>query len=154
MQFSRSNSALSSSTGIAVALGDPAAALAFDLRLHLSMLINKSLGVRDFMQWFNSARWDIDAEGDDDTFELMSLVDLRLAELTSGYLSEDAFIQVLREDLLEDGIELPEPSVSTVLRQSGPPVKMTPLRDLIDQMAPPPLVQARLQAVFVSALGR
>ncbi|MDQ3412205.1 MAG: hypothetical protein M3509_08810 [Chloroflexota bacterium] len=111
MQSSWSNMALNAPVGISVRIGrDPVAAHARDLRSHLGMLLERSMGVRGFMQWFANAKWDVDLEGDDDTFDLMSLVELRLAELTSGYISDDALIEVLRSDFADEGIELADPA--------------------------------------------
>jgi hypothetical protein len=145
MQSSWSNIALNAPAGISIRTGlDPAEIHARDLRSHLGMLLDRSLGVRDFMQWFASAKWDIDSEGDDDTFDLMSLVELRLAELTSGYIGDDSLIEILRTDIADEGIELADPAwrmddpvgqtVTMSFGRRTSEVKKLALRDLL----PPP----------------
>lgn len=151
MQSSRSNIVLNAAAEISIRTGlDPAEVQARDLRSHLGMLIERSLGVRDFMQWFANAKWAIDLEGDDDTFDLMSLVELRLAELTSGYIDDDALIKVLRRDLADDGIMISDPAwradlpnghtVTMSFGDRAPAVKRLALRDLLPAPADSELV--------------
>ena len=100
MHSSRSNIVRKSDTGIWMRMGlDRAAFHAIDLRTHFGMLLDRSVSVRDFRQWFVNSQWNIELEGDDDTVDLMSLIELRLAELTSGYISEDCLIETLQADL-------------------------------------------------------
>lgn len=147
MQSSRSNITRKSDTGIWLRIGfDRAARHAFDLPVQLGMVLDKSISVRAFRQWFVNSQWDIELEGADDTVDLMNLIELRLAELTSGYLSEDLLLETLRADLVQYS-DMPAPgSVHFDFADQSVEVTVRSIRELL-----PPHADGRLVAEFVTA---
>lgn len=69
-----------------------------DLRLHLGSVLNRSLPVESFRQWFASALWELESVLDDDTLDFAYLIENRIAERSSGLITDDELIAVLASD--------------------------------------------------------
>ncbi len=69
-----------------------------DLRLHLGNVSNRSLPVESFRQWFASALWELKSVLDDDTLDFAYLIENRIAERSSGLITDDELIEALASD--------------------------------------------------------
>jgi elongation factor P--beta-lysine ligase len=59
-----------------------------DLQLHLSKYLSKETTLRQFREWFDDATWGVAAESDSPLRRMAGEIELRLAEFTSGHLTE------------------------------------------------------------------
>lgn len=82
-----------------------------DLRLHLGNVLNRSLPVESFRQWFASALWELKSVLDDDTLDFAYLIENRIAERSSGLITDDELIEALASDF-ESKYLLPSPVAS------------------------------------------
>jgi len=82
----------------------PASANDINVRRHVAGLLRLEESVDDFIDWFQSAYWQIDRHAIDDDYDLAMSVDNLLWELTGGYVDEDEFREELRKDAEEFGI--------------------------------------------------
>jgi hypothetical protein len=76
------------------------------IREWLSRYLRSEVSLRDFQRWFVPTTWDIDRTDALAARELAALVDLRLAEYTSGFWSEDELRQLLRRAVENQSLEI------------------------------------------------
>ncbi|MBA3416633.1 MAG: hypothetical protein H0U10_15550 [Chloroflexia bacterium] len=88
-----------------------------DLLAHLGRLLNGSVGVAQFWRWLVEADDAIEAHGSDAEVELARAVDLRFAEYTSGHISMERLLELIRQEVAESGLKLPQ--VEVVLPRSA-----------------------------------
>lgn len=70
--------------------------LDIEILKNLSKLLAKEMSLLEFQQWFTSATWDIDKAPNSRAKELVSTLELALAEHSSGHLPWEE----LRQELL------------------------------------------------------
>jgi hypothetical protein len=58
------------------------------LRVHLAQYLNGKCSLQQFRQWFDVETWGMAARQDSPARQLAGEIELRLAEFTSGHLSE------------------------------------------------------------------
>lgn len=66
-----------------------------DLQAHLTQYLNNTTTLKQFRAWFDQETWGLAAKSDSHTRRLAGEIELRLAELTSGHLTEDELRKLL-----------------------------------------------------------
>ena len=68
----------------------------FGIGERLTGFLTGTLSLAEFREWFAHALWDIERSGSDDEIELAYLIKNRLAESSSGYVTEDQLKETFR----------------------------------------------------------
>ncbi|MDT4953580.1 MAG: hypothetical protein QOJ02_1718 [Acidobacteriota bacterium] len=71
--------------------------LDIEIRNRLSRYLSSQISLRELQEWFVPATWDVDQSPNQTARHLAYSIELRLAEYTSGHLSENE----LRHELLQ-----------------------------------------------------
>lgn len=75
---------------------------AVNLRRNVAALLDHTVSIDVFHDWFFSVLWDIEQSASDDDVSLAATIENRLAEYTGGHISAEA----LRGALLDDTREM------------------------------------------------
>lgn len=78
-----------------------------DLLGHLGSLLNGSMSVAQFWRWLAAANDAIEASGSDAEVELVRVLDLRIAEYSSGRICEERLLQAIRREVAERNRAVP-----------------------------------------------
>lgn len=94
-----------------------------DLQSHLADYLTGKLSLSEFRDWFDVETWDIAAEPDTPIRQVTGEIELRLAEFTSGHLTEHELRNLLR-------VLVPDPIIDEVMDfqipvRYGAPVEVT-----------------------------
>lgn len=68
------------------------------------MLLNRSIDIAQFWDWFVDAEDAVEAHGSEAEVELARSVDLRFAEYSSGHIDEVRLLFALERELAESGL--------------------------------------------------
>ena len=60
-----------------------------DLQAHLSRYLDNASTLEEFREWFDDETWGLAAEPDSPARQMAGEIELRMAELTGGQLTED-----------------------------------------------------------------
>jgi hypothetical protein len=71
-----------------------------DLRRQLAGLSSGTINLVQFQRWVGLNGLAIELHGNDEDFELLNLIDVRLAEYTSDYIDAAELVDTLRTDPL------------------------------------------------------
>lgn len=88
-----------------------------EIRQKISEYLSEALSLRQFQEWFVPATWDIHQAGIQEEVLLTGKVELWLAELTSGHLTEDELKYEMRRFLNEPIMIITGSSTQTISRQ-------------------------------------
>ncbi len=83
----------------------PASANDINVRRHVAGLLRHEESVDDFIDWFQSVYWQIDRHATDDDYDLAMSIDNLLWELSGGHIDDNEFLEELRRDADEFGID-------------------------------------------------
>jgi hypothetical protein len=67
-----------------------------ELQQQLSRYLENEITLDQFRDWFDDATWGLAAEPDSPLRRMAGTVELRIAELTNGHLTEDELCSLLR----------------------------------------------------------
>lgn len=67
-----------------------------DIQVHLSRYLSNTTTLEQFRNWFDAETWGLAADPDSPTRRLAGEIELRIAELTGGHLTEDQLRNLLR----------------------------------------------------------
>ena len=74
-----------------------------EIQFHLSRYLSNATTLEEFRNWFDDETWGLAAEPDSPTRRMAGEIELRVAEFTSGHLTEDELRKLL-VPLVPDGV--------------------------------------------------
>lgn len=76
-----------------------------NVRRHVAGLLRHEESIDDFIDWFQSAYWQIDLLATGDDYDLAMSIDLLLWEFSGGHIDDEGLLTGLGEDAKEFGVE-------------------------------------------------
>jgi hypothetical protein len=90
-----------------------------EIRQHVSRLVASLESLDLFEDWFVQRSWDIHKSEDIETRQLVYRIELRLAEHSSGHLSEEDLMRELRDLINTVPLRVGVPASANIIRSSG-----------------------------------